>query len=406
MSVPPSMTNTRIAASACTGGLTSSKFHSYAGSAPLGCRNHSRSSTISWYLAKAGSRWAQGIAWNARSQAANHGYSHGSGMASTSKESRWPPVGVPSAAARPRAAEARQGRRRATCSRRRDRSACSRPARRSPDARPASAPRRCPRARSRRRTRRPRVDGQPGSRRTSRSDQLGPADRRPPPAGAAGDGSPRVPPAGTVRWYHQAALVPSPAGLTVAAPETTWSLIPSFGYAVTGARAVQTSGVGLVVAEHRPRQLTVRARRGLEPVSGEPVVLDHDGVAVLPKDGHVRRPPPRQVLRNHRVGSTSMRRLVRAAVLHGDAREDLGRRGLGVGDLHGPEPVVVEHAGVEQLVLEVLPAAARVLLDQVLVRERGLRVVVAPAQQGVAGQPVEIPPVLLDVLTVVALRDR
>ena len=93
-SVPPSMTNTRSAASACTGGLTSSKFHSYAGSAPFGCRNHSRSSTSSWYLANAGSRCAQAIAWNARSQAANHGYSHGSGMASTSKASRCRQPGV------------------------------------------------------------------------------------------------------------------------------------------------------------------------------------------------------------------------------------------------------------------------------------------------------------------------
>ena len=43
-----------------------------------------------------------------------------------------------------------------------------------------------------------------------------------------------VPPAGTVRWYHQAALVPRPSGLTVSAPETTWSLMPSFGYGVSG----------------------------------------------------------------------------------------------------------------------------------------------------------------------------
>jgi hypothetical protein len=39
-SVLPSITNTRIAARAWTGGLTSSKLHSYAGSAPFGCRNH------------------------------------------------------------------------------------------------------------------------------------------------------------------------------------------------------------------------------------------------------------------------------------------------------------------------------------------------------------------------------
>ncbi len=41
-SVAPSMTNTRSAARAWTGGLTSSKLHSYAGSAPFGCWNHSR----------------------------------------------------------------------------------------------------------------------------------------------------------------------------------------------------------------------------------------------------------------------------------------------------------------------------------------------------------------------------
>ena len=42
---PPSIRKTRSAAITCTGGLTSSKFHSYAGSAPFGCWNHSRSST-------------------------------------------------------------------------------------------------------------------------------------------------------------------------------------------------------------------------------------------------------------------------------------------------------------------------------------------------------------------------
>ncbi len=44
------------------------------------------------------------------------------------------------------------------------------------------------------------------------------------------------------------------------------------------------------------------------------------------------------------------------------------------------------------------------MVDELLVRERRLRVVVAPAQQRVARQPLEVPPVLLDVLAVVALR--
>ena len=55
----PSMSHTCSAAHACTGGLASLNAHSYAGSAPLGCWNHSRQSTKSWYLAKAGSTWAR-----------------------------------------------------------------------------------------------------------------------------------------------------------------------------------------------------------------------------------------------------------------------------------------------------------------------------------------------------------
>ena len=42
------------------------------------------------------------------------------------------------------------------------------------------------------------------------------------------------PPPGTVHRYHQAALVPVAAGLTVAVPAITWSLIPSLGYALIG----------------------------------------------------------------------------------------------------------------------------------------------------------------------------
>ena len=80
MSRRPSISQTASAAWAWTGGLTSSNDHSYAGSAPSGCWNHSRHSTSSWYLAKAGSMWARVTAWKPRSHAANHGYSHESGI--------------------------------------------------------------------------------------------------------------------------------------------------------------------------------------------------------------------------------------------------------------------------------------------------------------------------------------
>ena len=41
-------------------------------------------------------------------------------------------------------------------------------------------------------------------------------------------------PGATVNRYQAAAFVPLSAGLTVAAPATTWSLIPSFGHGVVG----------------------------------------------------------------------------------------------------------------------------------------------------------------------------
>ena len=72
-------------------------------------------------------------------------------------------------------------------------------------------------------------------------------------------------------------------------------------------------------------------------------------------------------------------------------------------DLDDPVPVVVERTRVEQLVLGVVLPSAAVLGPKILVGERGLRVVVAPAVPGVAGDGVEVPPVVLDVLTVVGL---
>ncbi len=43
---------------------------------------------ISWYFANAGSTWANATQWKARSHAANHGYSHLSGIDMMSKASK------------------------------------------------------------------------------------------------------------------------------------------------------------------------------------------------------------------------------------------------------------------------------------------------------------------------------
>ena len=63
--------------------------------------------------------------------------------------------------------------------------------------------------------------------------------------------------------------------------------------------------------------------------------------------------------------------------------------------------VVVEHAGVDELVLELLARAARVGRDQIVVREGRLRVLVEPLHVRVGRRGVEIEVVLLDVLAVV-----
>jgi hypothetical protein len=72
--------------------------------------------------------------------------------------------------------------------------------------------------------------------------------------------------------------------------------------------------------------------------------------------------------------------------------------------LGDPVPVAVECAGVQQFVLGLVAVPVGVGIDQVLIGERLLRVVVPPPVPRVAGQGVQVPPVLFDVLAVVALR--
>src|SRR5262249_16706789 len=75
-------------------------------------------------------------------------------------------------------------------------------------------------------------------------------------------------------------------------------------------------------------------------------------------------------------------------------------------DLDDPVAVVIEDAGVQQLVLGVELPAPAVLGEEVVVRERRLRIVVPPAVPRVARRRVEVPPVLLGVLAVVPLLAR
>jgi hypothetical protein len=88
---------------------------------------------------------------------------------------------------------------------------------------------------------------------------------------------------------------------------------------------------------------------------------------------------------------------------HLDGHQQVVGAALGVSDLDDPVPVLVERPGVDQLVLRLVTVPRAVHVDQFLVRVRALRVVVAPGVPGMARYRVQVPPVLLDILAVIAL---
>jgi hypothetical protein len=94
---------------------------------------------------------------------------------------------------------------------------------------------------------------------------------------------------------------------------------------------------------------------------------------------------------------------LRPRVHHADGHEQVVGVGLRVVDLDDPVAVLVERAGVEQLVLGLVLPPAPVLGEEVAVGELALRVVIAPAVPRMARRRVEVPPVLLGVLAVVPL---
>ena len=94
-------------------------------------------------------------------------------------------------------------------------------------------------------------------------------------------------------------------------------------------------------------------------------------------------------------------RVLRSAVVHRDEHQDVVRRTLRVLDEDVEVAVLVEDARVQQFELG-LPAPAAVM-DQRVVRIRPLRVLVEALHVGVRGRGVQVEPVLLGVLAVVAL---
>jgi hypothetical protein len=92
-----------------------------------------------------------------------------------------------------------------------------------------------------------------------------------------------------------------------------------------------------------------------------------------------------------------------AAINGGDTHDDIARSFLGVFDEDVEVAVLVENAGVEQLVLGFAAAAALVLLDQIDVGKGGLRILIEILHVGMTGDIVQIEVVLLDVFAVIAL---
>ena len=96
-------------------------------------------------------------------------------------------------------------------------------------------------------------------------------------------------------------------------------------------------------------------------------------------------------------------RRVRSPIVHRDADQDVLGRGLGVLHDHVEVAVLVEHAGVEQLVLHLVPPPIPVGPHQVVVRVRLVGILVEVLHVRVGRRGVEVEVVLLHVLAVVAL---
>jgi hypothetical protein len=96
-------------------------------------------------------------------------------------------------------------------------------------------------------------------------------------------------------------------------------------------------------------------------------------------------------------------RRIRTAVMRRDQHQDVIGAGLCVLHDHVEIPILIEDPGVQQLVLHLLLAPAAVSGQEVPIRERPLRILVLTLHIRVRRRAVHVEPILLDVLTVVAL---
>ena len=161
--------------------------------------------------------------------------------------------------------------------------------------------------------------------------------------------------------------------------------------------APESAGVGLVVAGER-----CGSRRGVHPPAAEERVRRPQAAAFDADLGAMLVVIPRPAVAEPEGGEEVEVGLVGTMVAHRHLDQDVLRARLRVVGDDLEVPAAVEDAGVDQLVFRFEPSPPRVLLDELFVGERALRVHVPPAHPGVRGSRVQVPPVLLGVLAVVA----
>ena len=166
-----------------------------------------------------------------------------------------------------------------------------------------------------------------------------------------------------------------------------------------GMRAVEPRRVGVVVGEQQ-RRLAVAE----QTVVAEDLAAHADRGVVR---GIEAQPPgpfaPGPGVAEPQLGQEVQRRRLGPAIDRPDLHQEVVRAAFGVLDEDVEIAIAVEHAGVDQLELLLILAAAAVLLDQRGVRERALRIFVEELQPAVGRRGIEVVVELLDVLAVVAL---
>ena len=170
-----------------------------------------------------------------------------------------------------------------------------------------------------------------------------------------------------------------------------------------GLCSVEACHVGLVLTEEQARGGPVGSgcRRQLQLAQEGVLRSDDTALATQLRLGGIDVPAPGVAVPGGRQDVQDIR--IRPCVGDADNHQQVRGVGLGVVHLDDPVAIIVEDTCVEQLVLRVLLTPSSVLLHESGVGELCLWVVVAPAVPGVTRRSVEVPPVLLGVLAVVAL---